>query len=76
MRLIDVERLVDDYYKEKRDLHAVSWFEMTNYEIKAIPIEWIEKFMDRFRCDMVTGDEYALIHYMLCEWEIENEKDI
>ena len=38
-----------------------------------IPIEWIEKFMNKFRCDMVTSDEYAFLHFMLCEWEKENE---
>lgn len=40
---------------------------------KAIPVEWIEKFMDRFRLGMVTSDEYALLHFMLTEWEKENE---
>lgn len=41
----------------------------------AIPIEWIEKFMNRFRLDMVISDEYALLHFMLTEWENENEID-
>lgn len=40
----------------------------------AIPVEWIEKFMNRFRLGMVTSDEYALLHFMLTEWEVENEK--
>ena len=42
--------------------------------VKAIPIEWIEKFMNRFRLGMVTSDEYALLHFMLTEWEVENEQ--
>lgn len=42
--------------------------------VKAIPIEWIEKFMNRFRLDMVISDEYALLHFMLTEWENENEE--
>lgn len=41
--------------------------------VKAIPVEWIEKFMNRFRLGMVTSDEYALLHFMLTEWENENE---
>lgn len=39
---------------------------------EAIPIEWIEQFMNRFRLDMVASDEYALLHIMLTEWEKEN----
>lgn len=42
--------------------------------VKAIPIEWIDQFMNRFRLGMVTSDEYALLHFMLTEWEVENEK--
>ena len=38
-----------------------------------IPIEWIEQFMNRFRLDKVTSDEYALLHFMLTDWEKENE---
>lgn len=41
--------------------------------VKAISVEWIEKFMNRFRLGMVTSDEYALLHFMLTEWEKENE---
>lgn len=42
--------------------------------VKAITIEWIDRFMNRFSTsEGVSGDEYALIHYMLCEWEKENE---
>lgn len=39
----------------------------------SIPIEWIEQFMNRFRVGMVTSDEYALLHFMLMEWEREYE---
>ena len=46
----------------------------TQKTVKAIPIEWIEKFMNRFRLGMVTSDEYALLHFMLTEWEVENEQ--
>lgn len=38
-----------------------------------IPVKWIEKFMNRFRCNDVISDEYALLHFMLTEWEKENE---
>lgn len=44
--------------------------------VKAIAVEWIERFMNRFSTsEGVSGDEYALLHYMLTEWEKENEID-
>ena len=81
MRLIDADKIhrtrakitegSKSFYKE--------WFSASEIDdaptVKAIPVEWIEKFMNRFRCDMVISDEYALLHYMLTEWEKENEEN-
>ena len=79
MRLIDIERMVDDYYKEKRDLHNVTWFEMTKYEVKAIPIEWIKKWCNEEH-NRKSLEERLLKRYgvitMLEDWEKENEENI
>lgn len=75
MKLIDVDKLVNDI-AEHITVKAVSRvlaIIQGQPTVKAIPIERIEKFMNRFRCDMVISDEYALLHYMLTEWEKENE---
>lgn len=73
-----VEFKFTDYSHETLESVTVNLkdlFEEYGYipKTKAIPIEWIERFMNRFRTsEGVSGDEYALIHYMLCEWEKEN----
>lgn len=41
--------------------------------VKAIPVEWIEKFMYRFRPYLATSTDYEFLYYMLKEWEKENE---
>ena len=65
--MFDDNRLVYEALdKVNEELRAIPY-------VKAIPIEWIEKFMNRFRLGMVTSDEYALLHFMLTEWEKENE---
>ena len=82
MRLIDADKLEATAVLGVQLQHADSryyyFYEEETIEkaptVKAIPIEWIEQFMNRFRLDMVTSDEYALLHFMLTEWEKENEK--
>lgn len=79
MRLIDADKLPATcnvvIVNGKLDLSG--WISAKRIEeaptVKAIPIEWIEQFMNRFRLDMVISDEYALLHFMLTEWEKENE---
>lgn len=76
MRLIDADKIYQ-ILENKSSYGYVSALDISSIEIvKAIPTEWIEKFMNRFRLGMVTSDEYALLHFMLTEWEVENEKDI
>ena len=81
-RLIDADEVKRFYNEEFPTLdNGVHWsrndiiMNLSNIPtVKAIPIEWIEKFMNRFRLGMVTSDEYALLHFMLTEWEVENEQ--
>ena len=48
MRLIDIDKVVSDYKGKNKSLQKVTWFELTDYEVKAIPIEWIEKKAQEF----------------------------
>lgn len=74
MRLIDADKLRHELIMG-HDLVGAKYVDMAD-TVKAITIEWIERFMNRFRTsEGVSGDEYALIHYMLCEWEKENESN-
>lgn len=43
MRLIDIDRVVSDYKGKNKSLQNVTWLELTAYEVKAIPIEWIKE---------------------------------
>ena len=87
MRLIDADEalnLIDGETKVETNSNVKAFNDAlevaiqiidTQKTVEAIPVEWIEKFMNRFRLGMVTSDEYALLHFMLTEWEIENEID-
>lgn len=84
MRVIDADEVLNLIYDEKvieTNSNEVAFNDAlevaiqiidTQKTVKAIPIEWIEQFMNRFRLGMVTSDEYALLHFMLTEWEVEN----
>lgn len=77
MRLIDADRLFHNLERGVRNASDQVFREIANTPtVKAIPVEWIEKFMNRFRLGMVTSDEYVLLHFMLTEWEKENEQVI
>lgn len=76
MRLIDLDEI--EYFvvvdKEGKPRFRIEIGEGLPI-VKAITVEWIERFMNRFRTsEGVSGDEYALLHYMLTEWEKENEQ--
>lgn len=83
MRLIDADEFRDDIFRQSEfikvdDFQVLPVVDVAECldnapTVMAIPIEWIEKFMNRFRLGMVTSDEYALLHFMLTEWENENE---
>lgn len=76
-RLIDaddliIEILTHDLIGDDKEVDKIILDAPT---VKAIPIEWIERFMNRFITpEGVSGDAYALLHYMVCEWEYENEQ--
>lgn len=68
MRLVDIDRLVSDYMNKNKSLKNVTWFELTDYEVKAIPIEWMKKWLGKLK--NVYDDS---VYQMLEDWEKENE---
>ena len=73
MKLIDIDKVVSDYKSKNKNLQNVTWLELTDYEVKAIPIEWIEEYRQN-RDDY--ADEYnakAVLKRLLETWEKENE---
>lgn len=71
MRLIDADEVKKAFIGNRYGTKAIEYVIDDAPTVKAIPIEWIEQFMNRFRVGMVTSDEYALLHFMLTEWEKE-----
>ena len=86
MRLIDADKLelkqtvrihingLEEYFA-CYSYHKADIEEATT--VDAIPVEWVEKYMNKFQLYGVCGDEYFILHNMLCawEWEKENETD-
>ena len=78
MRLIDADKYCDflnTYPLEKAQNNFMSFYrealqETLECEVKAIPIEWIEKWM----LDNWVLDNYG-IEQMIEDWEKENELD-
>lgn len=66
-------RLVCDPW-EDHDVHQYTAEEIAQ-SINAIPIEWIEQYMNKFQLHGVCGDEYFIMHNMLCAWEWEKENE-
>ena len=69
MRLIDADNIYWEYKciaKEEIDEQPT---------VEAIPIEWIEKYMNKFQLYGVCGDEYFILDNMLCAWEWEKENE-
>ena len=90
MRLIDADKLELKHYIQRVSDKVIGYngtqpeygyYDILAHDIanaptvKAIPKEWIEKFMNRFRLGMVKSDDYDLLHFMLTEWERENDID-
>lgn len=88
MRLIDKDRLLKgtNHYLMRLDEDSIAlgdiesidvrFVEMAE-EVKAIPVEWLEMFMRRYKIE--GGNEYKLLHFMVTEWEKwekENDKNI
>ena len=76
MRLIDIDKVVSDYKGKNKSLQNVTWFELTDYEVKAIPVEWIKKWCNEEH-NRKSLEERLLKRYgvitMLEDWEKENE---
>lgn len=72
MRLIDIDKVVSDYKAKNKSLQNVTWFELTDYEVKAIPIDWIEKHIEQYYDDGYNSYGKAL-NIMLADWREENE---
>lgn len=66
MRLIDIDKVVSDYKGKNKSLQNVTWFELTDYEVKAIPIEWLINY------EIKNGQETRL-QEAITQWEKENE---
>lgn len=82
MKLVDIDKVVSDYKGKNKSLQNVTWIELTDYEVKAIPIEWIEKWLDK-TTGTKDGDDISqlpeqlkfaigMINLMEMEWEKEN----
>lgn len=85
MKLIDIDKLVSDYIAKNKSLQNVTWFELTDYEVKAIPIETIKKEIERLKEDIKWAWYYGntvldkmeylkmWLEIKLKDWEKENE---
>lgn len=73
MKLIDKEKLLEDLKQKRYSKRSLELIE-SQPEVKAIPIEWIKKYLDihTFGC----GDFYYMTYEMLADWEKENEKSV
>ncbi len=70
MRLIDKDLVL----KTAKDKEWGLWCEIANIkfapEVKAIPVEWVEKYIDNRL--VKHGDTWTFINYMINDWEKEN----
>lgn len=73
MKLIDIDKVVSDYKAKNKSLQNVTWFELTDYEVKAIPIEWIKEWYKKALSKSgFMGDEMVSVEDLLEDWEKEN----
>ncbi len=77
MRLIDVDNFLKQYSNQVPgdtiDAIDLRLALLKEPKVDAIPIEWIDQYMNKFQLHGVTGDEYWILHSMLCAWEWEKE---
>ena len=77
MRLIDVDKLKIEHMRRGNEIfipHVSLNQLLLVEEVEAIPIAWLEMFMQRYKIE--GGNEYKLLHFMVTEWkkwEKENE---
>lgn len=72
--LIDWQFTTDDDKEYATIEQMIKSIEETS-TVEAIPIEWIDQYMNKFQLHGVTGDEYWIFHSMLCAWEWEEENE-
>lgn len=83
MKLIDIDKLVSDYKSNNKNLSNVTWFELPDYEVKAIPIKWLRRIMtQQFVCAVNSNGAIHFISGSIARqvissvielWEKENE---
>lgn len=83
MRLIDADNLIKCFEEDLEDKyigHYITAFinaDAKLYEIKAIPIEWLEKRAQECLIDrQITGSEIGFVKKLVDEWEKENDLGI
>ena len=75
--LVDFGRLMDDQLRNGLNVNKKT-FILDDYVVEAIPIEWIEKWAEKFYKEIngkryYMGDGYDTVWDMLEDWEKENE---
>lgn len=75
MKLVDIDKVVSDYKGKNKSLQNVTWIELTDYEVKAIPIEWILNYRKNNQGE-ITYYTIDAIDHMLCEWCKRNNIDM
>lgn len=73
MRLIDIDKVVSDYKGKNKSLQNVTWFELTDYEVKAIPID--KPFLKMRYGDYVVYNKKWLVNHLQTEWNILQGKE-
>ena len=72
MKLIDKEALLMALRKKRYSKQSLDLIESQPVVVKAIPIEWIEKYTDHRL--VKHGDTWTFINCMINDWEKENAK--
>ena len=63
--LVDFGRLMDDQLRNGLNINKKT-FILDDYVVEAIPIEWIEKWLEQYKY------RYCAVNLMLEDWEKEN----
>lgn len=65
MRLIDIDKVVNDYTEIGKPLNKVTYYDLTQYTVEAIPIEFLDKWF---------GNNYNAFTALMMAWNIEKAK--
>lgn len=79
MRLIDLDDAIEAVKIEVRDNiscpHTVSYVLENRPKVKAIPIDWIDEYLDVIQYkEGITAKDIMVIEDMIYKWEKENEQ--